>query len=71
MTAGLITLPSYDLNLFLDGISQAANGDPVGLINAVGYPIAADTALIPAGFFLEFLVLGAAAQSIVGDFTSL
>ena len=71
VTAGLITLPSYDLNLFLDGISQAANGDPVGLINAVGYPIAADTALIPAGFFLEFLVLGAAAQSIVGDFTSL
>jgi hypothetical protein len=71
VNAGLTTLPSYDLNLFLDGISQAANGDPVGLINAVGYPIAADTALIPAGLFLEFLVLAEAAQSIVGDFTSL
>jgi hypothetical protein len=71
VSAGLITLPSYDLNLFLAGISQAANGDPVGLINAIGYPIAADTALIPTGFFLEFLVLASAAQSIVGDFTSL
>jgi hypothetical protein len=41
-----IAMPTYDLHLFLDGIQQAIGGDPVGLINAIGYPIAADTALI-------------------------
>jgi hypothetical protein len=29
VSAGLITLPSYDLNLFLNGILQAFNGEPV------------------------------------------
>jgi hypothetical protein len=72
VTAGLITLPSYDLNLFLNGILQAVNGDPVqGLINAIGYPIAADTALVTLGGLVEFFVLIGAADSIVADFTSL
>jgi hypothetical protein len=72
VTAGVITLPSYDLNLFLNGILQAVNGDPVqGLINAIGYPIAADTGLIMLGGAVEGYVLISAADSIVGDFKSL
>ncbi|MGO8967796.1 MAG: hypothetical protein ACLQGN_30470, partial [Mycobacterium sp.] len=37
---------SYDVNLFLDGMLQAVNGQPVqGLINAFGQPIASDIGL--------------------------
>ncbi len=46
-TAVAVSLPSYDLNLFLNGITQAINGDPVGgLVNAFGQPIAADVGLV-------------------------
>ena len=46
LTAALISVPSYDVNLFLDGMLQAVNGDPVGgLVNAFGQPIASDIAL--------------------------
>ena len=46
LNAALISIPSYDVNLFLDGILQAVNGQPVlGLTNAVGQPIASDIAL--------------------------
>ncbi len=41
-----VSMPAYDANLFLDGIQQAIGGNPVGLINAIGYPLAADTALV-------------------------
>ena len=72
VTGGLITLPSYDVNLFLNGIVQAVNGDPVqGLINAIGDPIAADIALVMFGVFVEGDVLLNAATSIAGDLTSL
>jgi hypothetical protein len=72
VTGGLITLPSYDANLFLNGIVQAVNGDPVqGLINAIGDPIAADIALVMFGIFVEGDVLLNAATSIAGDLTSL
>ncbi len=72
VTAGLTTLPAYDLNLFLNGISQALDGAPVqGLINAIGYPIAADTALVMLGGLVEGYVLLGAATSIAGDLTSL
>lgn len=67
----LTTIPAYDVNLFLDGISQAANGDPMGLINAVGYPIAADTGLGTFFAGLEFVVLLRAVQEIAGDFAGL
>ena len=70
-TAALTSVPSYDVNLFLNGISQAVSGDPMGLINAVGDPIAADTALFTIAGGFEAIVLVSAAQSIVGDFTSL
>jgi hypothetical protein len=44
--AAVIGIPSYDVTLFLDGIQQAVNGQPLmGLVNAVGQPIASDIAL--------------------------
>ncbi len=65
----LTTVPSYNLNLFLDGIQQAVNGDPVGLFNAIGKPIAANVAIgtLAAGF--EFIVLTDAIGSVIGDLT--
>lgn len=57
VNAALTTVPSYDVNLFLDGIQQALDGDPMGLINAIGYPVAADTALVALGGGLAGMVL--------------
>jgi hypothetical protein len=71
VNAALISIPSDDVNLFLNGILQAVNGDPVGLINAIGDPIAADTALFTIAGGFEAIVLVSAAQSIVEDFASL
>lgn len=70
-TTALLSLPAYDVSLFADGLGQALAGDPVGLINAIGNPIAADVGLfsIAAGF--ETLVLVSAAQSILSDLSSL
>jgi PE-PPE domain/PE family len=45
LNAAVIGIPTYDFNLFLDGIMQAANGQPVGLLHAVGQPVASDVAL--------------------------
>ncbi len=59
------TLPSYDANLFLSGIEQAINGQPVqGLVNAIGDPIAADVGLTTVAGGVEFLVLVDALASI-------
>jgi len=64
-TAVVVSLPSYDVNLFLDGISQMVNGQPVeGLINAIGNPIAANVGLLTLTGGLELTVLGEAADSI-------
>ncbi|MGO9509145.1 MAG: PE family protein [Mycobacterium sp.] len=72
VNAGVTVVPAYDVNLFLDGIEQALDGDPVaGLVNAIGNPIAADTALVSLGGLLEFFVLFGATYSIAGDFTNL
>jgi PE-PPE domain/PE family len=65
-TAALVSLPSYDFNLFLTGVTQMVNGQPLdGLINAIGYPIAANVALLPLIGGFELAVLGEAAYSIV------
>ncbi len=46
INAALISVPSYDVDLFLNGILQAVNGQPLtGLANAFGQPIASDIAL--------------------------
>ncbi len=64
--AALVSLPSYDLNQFLDGVLQMVNGQPVaGLVNAIGLPIAANVGLLPLLGALEVAVIGEAAYSIV------
>lgn len=65
-----ISMPSYDINLFLSGVKQAFDGDPAGgLVYALGAPVAADTALVTLATGFEFRVLEHAATSIVADFT--
>jgi hypothetical protein len=65
-TAVLVSLPSYDFNLFLNGVSQMVNGQPlVGLVDAFGYPIAANAGMLPLTAGLEIAVLGEAGYSIV------
>ncbi|OBK53248.1 PE-PPE domain-containing protein [Mycobacterium sp. 1081908.1] len=64
-TALAITAPSYDLNLFLDGITQVINGDPVdGLIYAFGAPVSADMALGTLAGGFEARVISGAAKEI-------
>jgi hypothetical protein len=60
------SVPSYDVNLFLNGVQQAINGDPVGgLTYAFGAPVAADVGIgtFAAGVELGVL-LGATGYSI-------
>ncbi|MGF2947465.1 PE-PPE domain-containing protein [Mycobacterium sp. Lab-001] len=64
-TAVVVSLPSYDLNLFLNGISQAINGNPVGLLNAIGDPIAADTGLVTLAGGFEFISIENSLQTIL------
>lgn len=65
-TAALISLPSYDYNLFLDGLVQMVNGQPVeGLVNAIGNPLAANMGLLPFLAGLELAAVAQAADSIV------
>lgn len=60
------TLPSYNLNLFLNGLIQAVNGQPVeGLINAIGYPIAASVGLITLASGFEAIVIAYALDTIL------
>ncbi len=69
--AALISIPSYDINLFLNGIGQAASGDPLGLINAVGDPLAADAGLLTVAGGVEGLVLISGAVAVLKDFASI
>jgi hypothetical protein len=53
------SLPSYDVNLFLDGVQQVISGDPVGgLVYAFGAPVTADAGLgtLAAGFEIDVLL---------------
>ncbi|MGA7050893.1 MAG: PE-PPE domain-containing protein, partial [Mycobacterium sp.] len=69
VNALVISLPSYDVNLFLNGIEQAINGDPTGgLIYAFGAPVAADLAISTLAGGFELQLLSEAATSIFGDF---
>jgi hypothetical protein len=60
-----VALPSYDVNLFLGGIGQALNGDPMGLVNAFGLPIAADVGLTTLAGGFEFVVFQNALSTIL------
>ncbi len=64
-TAILVSLPSYDVNLFLNGMIQAVNGDPVGLINAFGNPIAADVGLTTLAGGFEFIAIANSLDTIL------
>ncbi|ORA12633.1 PE-PPE domain-containing protein [Mycobacterium asiaticum] len=63
------TLPSYNFNLFLDGIQQAVNGDPMGIVNAFGNPIAADVALLTLAGGFQTIVTIDTISSVIGDLT--
>jgi hypothetical protein len=60
-----ISVPDYDVNLFLNGIGQALSGDPVGLLNAFGEPIAADVGLFTVAGGIEFFVIQNALSTII------
>src|SRR5262249_22178944 len=62
--------PTYDINLFLSGIQQLAGGDLAGLVNAVGLPLAADTALLTLAGGFEALLVLVTAESIASQVTS-
>jgi len=64
-TALAVSMPSYDINLFLNGITQAINGNPMGLLNAIGDPLAANTALVTLAGGLEFINFDNALQTIL------
>jgi hypothetical protein len=61
----LTTLPNYDLTLFLNGL-EAGN-----VVDAIGYPIAADEALIPLAGLIDFAAIANAAQTVASDLAGL
>ena len=63
--------PAYDINLFLSGIQQVADGNLSGLVNAFGLPLAADTALLTLAGGFEALLVLVSAESIASQLTSL
>ncbi len=71
LNAAVTAIPAYDAQLFLNGISQVAGGNPVGLLNAVGYPIAATTGLLTVMGGIEGLVVIGGVADVVKSFTGL
>ena len=61
----LVSIPSYDVNLFVGGIGQALGGDPMGLVNAFGDPLAADVGLTTVAGGIEFFVIQNALSTII------
>ncbi len=69
LVSGLVfDLPSYDVNLFLNGVSDALNGNPYGLVEALAYPIAANTGLAALAGFVEAEVLLHVVEGDIGAF---
>lgn len=66
VNAFFTSLPLYDFNLFTAGIQDVLNGDPGGLIEAVGNPIAATVGISTLAGGIELLVLAQAAAEIAG-----
>lgn len=70
INALLTTMPAYNVSVFFDSLM----GDDdllTNLVNAIGLPIAADVGLVTTAIGFQLLSVGAALQSIVGDFTDL
>ncbi len=65
------TIPSYDVNLFLDGIQQVASGNLEGLVNAIGNPIAADFGLGAMAGMIEALNVADVPANIIVDLAGL
>nr|WP_308205951.1 PE-PPE domain-containing protein [Mycobacterium intermedium] len=61
------TMPSYDINLFLDGVAQMINGDIAGgLAYALIAPVAADTAIVTLAAGFQFIVILNTIEAILG-----
>lgn len=61
------SMPSYDVNLFLDGVEQMINGDPTGgLTYALFAPLAANTGLVSLASGFELMVLLNTVEAILG-----
>jgi hypothetical protein len=72
LNAAVISIPSYDINLVLNGILQAVSGDPLGgLSYALIAPFAADTALYTVVFGFEAQVLLSGITGAIGALTSI
>ncbi|OBK31679.1 hypothetical protein A5634_13390 [Mycobacterium asiaticum] len=71
VNALITTVPSYNVNLFLEGIRELAHGDPMGLINTIGYPLAADVTLLTVAATIELFLVISAAQMIGADISAL
>ncbi|HTZ16101.1 MAG TPA: PE-PPE domain-containing protein [Mycobacterium sp.] len=61
----LTTLPNYDLTLFLSGLGAG------NVVDAIGYPIAADEALVPLAGLIDFAAIANAAQTVASDLSGL
>ena len=61
----LTSVPAYDVSLITDNLST---GD---LLDAIGLPVAADTALVTLAAGFEFDVISNAASQIAADFSGL
>lgn len=71
VNAALTSLPSYNVNLFLDGVEQIIDGDPVGgAVYAVGAPISANVGMYTLFAGFEVRVLQHAASQIAAAWTA-
>lgn len=64
-------IPAYDVALFLQGVAQAASGDPAGLVNAIADPVTADVALAVLIGGVDGLAVLGAGPSILAGLSSL
>jgi PE-PPE domain-containing protein/PE family protein len=71
LNAATISIPAYDASLFANGIAQAVGGDPVGLVNAIGNPLAATTGLAAVAGGVEGLVLLGGIVDVAKDLASI
>lgn len=65
--AVVTSMPSYDVNLFLDGVEQVIDGNVTGgLTYALGAPLAANTAILTLAGGFEVIVLLNTVEAILG-----